>query len=165
MIFCRKSVIVVDHCCYQVQEGTGAPFRGTCPLRAPRALMTIIVTHIHTYTHTQHINTPTTTQHMYEQTCSFNRISWTYTCRYSISELCIYYNLYVYNPSLYSLFCTYECIIPNDLQFQSYRMSVDRLKKCQKFIVFNMLYRHRSIVCGQYVHANDEIASRMILEY
>ena len=29
-------------------------------------------------------------------TCSFKRISWTYACKYSIFELCIYYNLSVH---------------------------------------------------------------------
>ena len=59
---------------------------------------------------------------------TFKKISWTYTCRYSIFELCVDYNLYLHNPSLYSCFRTYKLIILNHLQFALYMMSTDSLK-------------------------------------
>jgi len=55
---------------------------------------------------------------MYAQTCSFKRISRTYTCTYSIFELCIYYNLCIQQLVLYSSPRTFDCIIRNYFAFQ-----------------------------------------------
>ena len=79
-------------------------------------------------------------EHQSAQTCSFKRISWTYTCTYSIFELCIYYNLCFDQRSLYSSLHIYDCMTLNDFEFESLCM-FDQVVTVDEILCVQIMHR------------------------